>query len=712
MRNYQKRSKKNPFLENFLRSALVFLIILTILFSHITISNVKETKNELYQSQVDLIAEDWAAQMEQLEEIYLRIRVNPKYQPSYFSQNKYREITLLEDFKQYANYSVLTDECVLYYRELDSFFHSSGTTKNISVYIQNYTEEEKEQLVYALTRSDQRVYLPIGSSLFFFFPMKSVYNKDTADAVLVFKIEQRMLNTRFQMVSGGLVGTIALHHNGALLYSDLPAGSQEDPESILTAITSDGNYTFSYCPHDTMSTLLSISPLQYVMLAVMVVLLFLIALFFAQRTYRPVQNIVQKYETEEFQKNRAEYSNALEEIDYQLSYMRQRNISITHQLSEKQKIIRQQLLHDLLHGNINYNLQPFLEQAQITLPGACYYAVSIQFETAEEEAASFLTDLQEELENLTSEADNIFVYTLANLEKYQINAICSVQTEQQAQQLNKYIGEIVNNATYLGVIGLGNLCRDIHKIPASWLESVDNIHNAIKSKGTTKEGQWLESQYYTEKSRRFFFYLANGDEEKAYDEFRNYMDIFKSGEVSFLLQQYIFTCFVSECSKIAISNGIVLGNRNLALMLSADRASAFCDAVTAMMQEYFEKLKHIQHNEQQETLCEICDYLQKHFMEYDISVEKVAEHFNTNSATVRQAITAKTGYKYKEYVISLRISLAKKLLLSGNAPITEICAQVGYGNVSHFVTLFKKQTGVSPSEFRQYHKNTDANRSE
>ena len=54
-----------------------------------------------------------------------------------------------------------------------------------------------------------------------------------------------------------------------------------------------------------------------------------------------------------------------------------------------------------------------------------------------------------------------------------------------------------------------------------------------------------------------------------------------------------------------------------------------------------------------------------------------------------------------QYILSLRISNARTLLESTDYNITEIAQIVGYDNPLYFSRLFKKQSGVSPSEFRR-----------
>lgn len=57
-----------------------------------------------------------------------------------------------------------------------------------------------------------------------------------------------------------------------------------------------------------------------------------------------------------------------------------------------------------------------------------------------------------------------------------------------------------------------------------------------------------------------------------------------------------------------------------------------------------------------------------------------------------------------QYVISLRIATAKGYLESTAKNIGEIASEVGYENALYFSRLFKKYTGVTPTEYRKRHK--------
>ena len=69
-------------------------------------------------------------------------------------------------------------------------------------------------------------------------------------------------------------------------------------------------------------------------------------------------------------------------------------------------------------------------------------------------------------------------------------------------------------------------------------------------------------------------------------------------------------------------------------------------------------------------------------------------HFNR---LFRQGV----GMPPSQYQIKLRIETARRLLRETDASIVAIANDVGYSNPSHFSHTFKKETGLSPTEYRR-----------
>ncbi len=55
-----------------------------------------------------------------------------------------------------------------------------------------------------------------------------------------------------------------------------------------------------------------------------------------------------------------------------------------------------------------------------------------------------------------------------------------------------------------------------------------------------------------------------------------------------------------------------------------------------------------------------------------------------------------------QYLIDQRIAKAKDLLRSSDLPISEICCAVGFESLGSFSSLFRRETGLSPSAYRKH----------
>lgn len=71
-----------------------------------------------------------------------------------------------------------------------------------------------------------------------------------------------------------------------------------------------------------------------------------------------------------------------------------------------------------------------------------------------------------------------------------------------------------------------------------------------------------------------------------------------------------------------------------------------------------------------------------------------------------------TGVTPIEYIQETRIRNARNYLSQSNKTIGEIALLVGLPNIPYFITLFKKKTGLTPTEYRQQHWNKEVSKSE
>jgi AraC-like DNA-binding protein len=63
------------------------------------------------------------------------------------------------------------------------------------------------------------------------------------------------------------------------------------------------------------------------------------------------------------------------------------------------------------------------------------------------------------------------------------------------------------------------------------------------------------------------------------------------------------------------------------------------------------------------------------------------------------------GKSIERYYILQKVERAKELIVYGEQNLTEIAYELGYSSQQHFSRQFKKETGLSPSHFKEVKEN-------
>lgn len=94
------------------------------------------------------------------------------------------------------------------------------------------------------------------------------------------------------------------------------------------------------------------------------------------------------------------------------------------------------------------------------------------------------------------------------------------------------------------------------------------------------------------------------------------------------------------------------------------------------------------------------EWLAEHFRRSD-AIKQVVARSNLPERTLKRRFKAATGTTLIDYVQNLRIEEAKRLLESGPLPVEDISIEVNYEDVSFFRRVFKRLTGLTPSQYRR-----------
>ena len=97
---------------------------------------------------------------------------------------------------------------------------------------------------------------------------------------------------------------------------------------------------------------------------------------------------------------------------------------------------------------------------------------------------------------------------------------------------------------------------------------------------------------------------------------------------------------------------------------------------------------------------EIADYLNEH-IEESITLETLTKEFMINRNKLNDLFMKQSSMTCMNYLLKLRIDLAKILLTKTELPIGEISARVGYPDSNYFAKVFKNNVGMTPTGYRK-----------
>lgn len=88
------------------------------------------------------------------------------------------------------------------------------------------------------------------------------------------------------------------------------------------------------------------------------------------------------------------------------------------------------------------------------------------------------------------------------------------------------------------------------------------------------------------------------------------------------------------------------------------------------------------------------------------TVKRIADDLHMSTRYLSDLLKAETGKTAIELIHIFLIGEAKNLLRSADAPVGQIAYSLGFENLPYFSRLFKKETGMSPNQFKKqdYHK--------
>lgn len=230
---------------------------------------------------------------------------------------------------------------------------------------------------------------------------------------------------------------------------------------------------------------------------------------------------------------------------------------------------------------------------------------------------------------------------------------------------------------------------------------IGEVIHSIKSEGT------LSSIYPYEKEKDLLSKVKKGDINGAkaiLNELLGY--VFYHTGISIEISKARALEICSLLSRAAVEGGADLSKifgMNYQFISELNNINDIDDLsywILKVLNRFTENVIHLDQSKNPVKFKEAIQFINSHYME-PISLDRVSHEIGLSPKYFSSLFKKEKGKSFTEYVNTLRVDEAKRLLSLTNRTILDIALTIGFEDQSYFSKVFKKITGLSPNAYRK-----------
>ena len=276
------------------------------------------------------------------------------------------------------------------------------------------------------------------------------------------------------------------------------------------------------------------------------------------------------------------------------------------------------------------------------------------------------------------------------------------------EKTRKMIRELTQQLDLQFKVGIGSVVP-LQKLGDSYQEAFSAAHN---SKGRVVHIQDLPERcgytddYPAEYEKNFYTMLEKGNPEEVNTEanrlFDWMVDNYPELEMDIKLKVLELILFAEQ--KALLSGGKTYHFSNskdyLNIIIHFEGYEQLRKWFLEKVAEACRNIVFIKEERTSSVISKAKKYIEENFKK-DISLDDVSRIVDISPYYFSKLFKEETGENFIEYLTNRRIEKAKMLLQNSEVSIKKICADTGYSDPNYFSRIFKKQVGITPTEYRE-----------
>ncbi len=381
------------------------------------------------------------------------------------------------------------------------------------------------------------------------------------------------------------------------------------------------------------------------------------------------------------------------------------------QVEENRATLRERLLLKLATGAISS--AEAIEKGQLVgldLVARCYLVVVIKIGHCNPSEQFDYAGYQQAQQMISNPAENNPDIFILKKDLEELVLIIKGNTPEYLEEERDLFLELIQRAVkktnYQLTIGVGNPKKRIADIPQSFIEALLSAQNDSTSNKPGDNDRVDKAELLKVDRSAVENYLKCGVKEDFDDFFDAFIRPFGKELKSHIVKNYIFMDVALTTARFVNELG---GDINQ-IIPKLDQVETVLANIktTEQIREHIQKIlvgalafRDSQASSQYARMIrQATEYIDHHYMDLSMSLNKVAAQVNHSASHFSAVFSQETGTTFKEYLTEIRIKKAKELLRMTTMRSAEISYQIGYNDPHYFSYVFRKNTGLTPSEFR------------
>lgn len=706
------------YITSYASIALVSCALIGLVLFRVSVNELNEATKRQQLNKLSLAAEYLENQQKLMMEVKCKIQNTVHYKPSQLEINKYKNIVLLKDFELYKNYTPIAQEYFLFYRD-DTLVYGPSSTNIFQYYMHYIVNISDYKSIYDKLNSIKAftIICPEENEniILMAFPVYFTGKEDlTGDATLCFVVHKTDVLHRLNNTIGTFNGDIHIYFNNWPILSSSTNNTPNLHYNISSRSSLNHSKSLKVSSPDSLFTFILEIPekgiydqldnyklFSGVLVTIIAIIMIAVAAYISYYNYRPIKELVNQYES--FFTSEVKSKNEIKQIAYMLNSAFEKSQDSKRELAEnmtklenQRKIIRRQLVQLLLSGDIDENIAEHEKYLDIPFKFPYYSVLVIKINPGKAERMEHLITMIE------NSSDETVIFYGARLKYKNSFAVLLIMNEQsQIEEVVELVKAVAHEEGINLNISIGFVCNDMNKIPVSMMDALSKYDRegfSSQLEGKKLASSFLYSDIYLP---QILYELDNANYSQTVKLFAKFMDQIKVSSPPLIMLRCVFTEVINVLIRISGKHNISIPNEKIGMLMLLHDVDSFQEEISRLMYDICSQIMTDIEKREKETSIKIIDYINKHISDYDMDLTKLSDEFGLTGKQISRIIKESTGMAYKEYLTFVRISFARKMLIEDDASVADACKLAGFMNVSYFIKIFKRITGLTPADYKR-----------